>query len=210
MTIKKNDFIGIVGASGSGKSTLINLILGLIKPKKGEIIVDNNNINHHLNNWQSLIGYIPQDIFLLDDSLRNNVAFGVEQNEIDDAKILDVLKIAQLNNFFNDLKDGLNHMIGENGVKLSGGQKQRLGIARALYKNPKVLILDESTSALDQITEKDFLKSIHNLKNNFTIIFITHRISSVKNCNKIFSIINHKVKQINYEDLSNEIKNEEI
>tara|TARA_X000000950_G_scaffold50596_1_gene59567 strand:- start:9623 stop:11416 length:1794 start_codon:yes stop_codon:yes gene_type:complete len=188
--------IGIVGKTGSGKSTMIDIILGLISPLKGKLIVDNKEINEsNMQSWQKIIGYVPQQIYLSDSTIKENIAFGVDKNKINQANIEKAAKLARLHDFVvNDLPEKYNTSIGERGVRLSGGQRQRIGIARALYNNPQVLILDEATSALDNITEKFIMESINNLKQKMTIILIAHRLTTVKNCDKIFLLQNGKLK----------------
>ncbi len=180
--------IGIVGPSGSGKSTLVDLILGLLSPTKGMILVDDQNIQNNLREWQKNIGYVPQNIFLTDDSIKKNVAFGIPENEIDNNALWSALKSSQLNDYVLNLPDGVNTFVGERGVRLSGGQRQRIGIARALYHNPNVLVFDEATSALDSKTELDFMQAVDQLKGIKTLIIIAHRISTLSNCDKIISI----------------------
>ncbi len=188
MEIKKGDFIGIVGETGSGKSTLVNLIIGLFKPSSGKIEVDKIDIHSNVEQWYKKIGYVPQSIFLIDDSIRKNIAFGLLEEDINDELVNLAIKKANLNNFLNSLPEGLNTIVGEKGIRLSGGQQQRIGIARALYRNPEILILDESTSSLDQDTEKKIMESVQSLKKEKTLIVITHRLVTVKNCDKIFYI----------------------
>ena len=188
LKINAGDFIGITGSSGSGKSTLINLIMGLLKPTSGIILNYGNNINSQIENWQTNIGYIPQDIFLVDDTIKNNIAFGIDELEIDDKKIIDLLKQVNIINNKNINKKIINFKVGEFGKKLSGGQKQRLAIARALYRDPNILIFDEATSALDLKTEKIVMNLINKFKGIKTIIFISHKINLLKNCDKIIKI----------------------
>ena len=191
LSIKKGETIGILGPSGAGKTTLVDLLLGLIEPTSGGIYVDKTNIHESLKNWQSKIGYVPQNIFLTDDTLKNNIAFGLNENDIDDEKLSRAIELSQLSKFVDSLEMGFNTNMGERGSRLSGGQRQRIGIARALYHNPDILILDEATSALDLKTEADFLDVIKGFKNQKTIIIITHRESTLQNmCNKILRI-NH-------------------
>ena len=185
LIIPKNASVAFVGPTGCGKTTLVDLILGLLKAQKGTIKVDGENISDCLKSWQKKIGYVPQFIFLLDDTVRANVAFGVLEKEIDDDRVVECLKMAQIFGFIDTLSDGINHIIGENGIQLSGGQRQRIGIARALYHNPEILILDEATSALDNETEKAFIDALNNLKGTLTIIMIAHRLTTVENCDKI-------------------------
>ncbi|MDA9882509.1 ABC transporter ATP-binding protein/permease [Alphaproteobacteria bacterium] len=186
--IPKGKFIGIIGESGAGKSTLIDIFLGLLKPISGSIKVDNKEINTNISSWQKKIGYVPQDIYLIDDTLRQNIAFGIPKNEIDDKRVNHAIKLSKLEDFVNSLKDGLNTIFGERGIKLSGGQLQRIGIARALYKNPEILVLDEATSALDNKTESFVIDSVKNLRGIKTIIIITHRITTILNSDYVYKI----------------------
>lgn len=193
--IKKGQTIGIIGASGSGKSTLVDLFLGLLKPTRGELLIDDFNINESKYNtrcWQDKIGYINQSIYLTDDTLRKNIALGIADNLINEDYILNSLKLAQLDDFINSLPEGLNTMVGERGVRLSGGQRQRIGIARALYHNPPVLVLDEATSALDQHTEHGVMESVKMLTGK-TIIIVAHRYSTIEHCDWIFKLNNGKL-----------------
>ena len=179
--------IGIVGQSGSGKSTLVDIILGLLIPCEGVIRVNGNDIHasdNSLKSWQRNIGYVPQSIYLTDDTMRRNIAFGLAEDKIDDDAIQAASKAAQLDEFINTLPEGLNTIVGERGVRLSGGQRQRIGIARALYHNPKILLLDEASSALDNDTEMAVMESIKQLKDK-TIIIVAHRLSTVKHCDLI-------------------------
>ena len=185
--------IGIVGESGSGKSTLVNLMLGLLKPNNGEVKVDGKNIQSNLKSWQHQIGYVPQNIYLMDDTLKNNIAFGEKTEDIDDKLINDAVKLSGLENFISNLPNGLDTIVGERGVQISGGQLQRVGIARALYNKPKVLILDEATSSLDLDTEKNLMKEIEKLKGTITLIIISHRLSTISNCDKILKIRSGKI-----------------
>ena len=181
--------IGIIGVSGSGKSTLVNIIVGLFQPTSGEILIDKKfNIQTDLKAWQKAIGYVSQDVFLSDDSILMNVAFGIDKEQIDIDLMGKVLYQSQLTEFIESLPDGYDTKVGERGVQLSGGQKQRIGIARALYRQPDILILDEATSALDTKTEEDIMISIDHLKGQMTIIIVTHRLVTLKNCDKIYSI----------------------
>ena len=188
LTIKVNSTVGFIGVTGSGKTTLIDLILGLLQPQSGSIevdgiIIDQNNIKR----WQNLIGYVPQNIYLSDDSVAANIAFGVEKKDINHAQVVNVAKLANVHEFvINNLKNQYSTNIGERGVRLSGGERQRIGIARALYHTPSLLILDEATSALDNITEKIVMDTINNISKSITILIIAHRLSTVKNCDKIF------------------------
>ncbi len=186
LQISRGSAIGLIGESGAGKSTIVDLILGLMEPSSGEIMVDGINIHKNLSAWQQKIGYIPQSIYLADETLKSNVAFGLPEEEIDEDKVIKALKMAQLESLVDQLPDGLNTLLGEHGTRLSGGQRQRVGIARALYHDPDVLVMDEATSALDNLTEKEISKSIDSLKGDRTIIMIAHRLSTVKNCDILY------------------------
>jgi|TARA_B110001452_G_scaffold264344_1_gene267214 ATP-binding cassette, subfamily B, bacterial PglK len=190
---------GIIGVSGSGKSTLINIIVGLLKPSSGEILIDDNsNIENNLDLWQNAIGYVSQDVFLSDQSILMNIAFGIKQESIDYKLIDKVLEQAQLSELILTLPEGYHTKVGERGVQLSGGQRQRIGIARALYRRPSILVLDEATSSLDVKTEEEIMMSVDNLKGQMTIIIVTHRLITLKNCDEIFSIKEGKLnKEIN-------------
>ena len=195
LNIKRGESIGIVGASGSGKSTLINLFLGLLKPSIGEILIDVNNINDRLKEWQTNIGYVPQFVYLTDDSILNNIAFGVKTENINYDKVDHAISQSQLQEFIGSLPNGLNTIIGENGARISGGQRQRIGIARSLYNDPDLLVLDEATSSLDNETEKNFIEVIKGIQKNKTIIIVSHRYSTVKYCNRILKIEDGKINE---------------
>ena len=193
-SIEKGKIYGFIGATGSGKTTLTDLIMGLQKVDKGQIIINNNiDLFEYKFNWQKLISYVPQKIFLQDDTIKNNIAFGDFENEINEEHLLNSIKSAQLENFINNLEEGYDTKIGENGSKLSGGQIQRMGIARALYVNPKILIFDEITSSIDINTEKQILKVVKELKKDKTIILITHKSSTLQICDEVYEVNNHKV-----------------
>jgi len=183
LKIKKNECIGIKGKSGSGKSTLVDLLLGVIVPKNGSILVDGKNINNCMQGWQKKIGFVPQSIYLLDDSIRNNIIFG--DTNIDEELLLRAVKDSNLEDFLNKLDMGLEEGVGERGVRLSGGQRQRIGIARALYQNPELIIFDEATSALDTITEQEIARTIEGLKATKTIIIIAHRLNTLDVCDRV-------------------------
>lgn len=186
--IKKNNFIGIVGKTGSGKSTLVDLITGLIFPTDGSIEIDNVVLNkNNVINWQKKIGYMPQNISVLNDTIRANVAFGLKTSDVDNDKIMSCLQKAQLGDFYKKLKDGLNTIIDEKGLNLSGGEKQRLALARMLYFDPQIIILDESTSSLDGETEEKILNDIKLLKET-TVIFVTHREKNLQLCDKVVTM----------------------
>ena len=184
---------GIIGKSGAGKSTLINIILGLLSPKSGEIAIKSSEQNTTKNSKK--ISYVPQDIFLSDDTLKNNIAFGCKEIEIDDDRVNKCIKEAGLSSFLSqNKKEGLDMMIGEKGIKLSGGERQRVGIARALYIQPEILILDEATSSLDNETEKDVMRTILELKSKCSIIIIAHRLSTIENCDNVYFLENGTIK----------------
>ena len=192
-TAPKGRAIAFVGESGAGKTTIVDLILGLLTPTSGTIRVDGQDIQEGVSAWQRNIGYIPQSIYLADESLRNNVAFGIPESEIDDEKVYQAIESAQLSEMVSRLPYGLNTMIGENGTRISGGQRQRVGIARALYHNPQVLVMDEATSALDNITEKEITSAIESLKGDKTVIMIAHRLTTVENCDVLYLMNNGKI-----------------
>ena len=193
LTIERNKSIGFVGHSGSGKSTLIDIMLGLLSQDTGNIVINGRNVDDVLPEWQRSIGYIPQDIYLIDDTIKANIAFGVKEEDVDYAQVMTVLEIAQLDELVCSLPNGIETVIGERGVKLSGGQRQRIGIARALYHIPQILFMDEATAALDNATEKAFMSAINNLKGKKTLIMIAHRLSTVKDCDIIYFMENGKV-----------------
>ena len=186
--INKGDRIGIIGGSGTGKTTLVNLILGLIKPTSGGIFIDGNKFDASKNSWGNNLGYVPQETFLIDDTIKKNILFGLEENDNTLDKMLSAASKAQILEFINSLSDKFDTKVGERGVNLSIGQKQRIGIARALYRNPDLLVFDESTSSLDQTTETNFVNDIFKITEDKTIIFISHRLNALRNCNKIFDI----------------------
>jgi ABC-type multidrug transport system fused ATPase/permease subunit len=205
LTIPAQTTVGIVGSTGSGKTTLVDIILGLINAQEGKLEVDGIEINKsNVTNWQRLIGYVPQNIFIADNTIAANIAFGIEEKYIDQKIIERVAKIANISKFIEEeLPQKYLTSVGERGVRLSGGQIQRIGIARALYNNPKVLIMDEATSALDSFTEKEVMKEIYNLSQTITIIIIAHRLSTIEKCKIIFLIENGKLAgQGNYEELN--------
>ena len=195
-SIKKHEFLGIVGETGSGKSTFVDLLIGLIKPDSGSVSVDKKDINKEAYFWKKSLGYVPQNLYLLDDSIKKNIAFGYKENEISDLKIQSSINRSQLFKFISGLKNGLDTKVGERGIKISGGERQRIAIARALYNDPEILVLDEATSALDLDTENRVLEILLNLKDQKTIIFITHRKSSLSICDRVFKIENNEIKSI--------------
>ncbi len=188
MKIKKGMSVAFIGASGAGKTTLADIILGLLQPQEGNVTLDGRDIRELGRGWSNLLGYVPQTSYLINDTIRNNVAFGIEAKYIDDEKVWDSLEQAQLKEFVESLPYGLETKIGEAGVRFSGGQRQRLAIARALYPDPEILVLDEATSALDNETEKAFVESIERLQKVKTLIVVAHRLTTVKNCDIIYEI----------------------
>lgn len=196
LTIPIGQSVAFIGESGAGKTTIVDIILGLFNPEKGTVLADGINIRNQKKIWQQKIGYIPQFIFLSDDSIRGNVAFGIEDGEISDEEVWRALDQAQLKAFVKGLPDQLDTIVGERGVRLSGGQRQRIGIARALYHNPEILFMDEATSALDNETEKEIMKAIDGLKGEKTLIIIAHRLSTIENCDVVFEINNGELVEV--------------
>ena len=194
--------VAFVGGSGAGKTTLADIILGLYRPQSGKVLADGEDIHKDLDAWRNMIGYIPQNIYLLDDTIRANIALGVPREEVDEEKVWEVLKEAQLADFVKEQKDGLDTNIGDRGVKLSGGQRQRIGIARALYTDPELLVLDEATSALDTETETAVMDAIYRLSGKVTMLVIAHRITTIRNCDIIYRIENGKAKEVSYQELN--------
>ncbi|MBI3302784.1 MAG: ABC transporter ATP-binding protein [Deltaproteobacteria bacterium] len=185
LTIRRGESLGIVGPTGAGKSTLIDLILGLLQPSGGRITVDGRDIVQPLRSWQRKIGYVPQSIFLTDDSMRRNIAFGLRDVDIDERKVQAAVRLAQLEEYVASLPHGLDTIVGERGVRLSGGQRQRVAIARALYHEPEVLVFDEATSALDNQTEREVIRAIEALRGEKTLLVVAHRLSTVRACDRL-------------------------
>lgn len=209
LKIEKGEHIGFIGQSGAGKTTLINILLRFLKENSGSIIIDDKItlVDENVNVWRNLIGYVKQNVFIIDGDLYENIAFGVDRDLIDESKMQKVIKSSKLDDLVKKLPNGLRTNIGENGTKLSGGQRQRIAIARALYKDAQILIFDEATSALDSETEKDITEAIDSLSSeNITMIIIAHRISTLKNCDKIIELKNgYVLKDWNYNELINRI-----
>ncbi len=192
MSIPVGKSIGIVGTSGAGKTTIVDIMLGLLRTETGEILADGVEVRDHYPQWLKNIGYIPQTIFMLDSTIRKNVAFGIPDDEIDENKVWAALKEAQLDDFVRSLPDGLDTAIGERGIRLSGGQRQRIGIARALFEDPEVLVLDEATSALDNETEAAIMDSINRLHGRKTLIIIAHRLQTIEKCDMVYRVNGQK------------------
>jgi ABC-type multidrug transport system fused ATPase/permease subunit len=192
-TIEKGSNVGIIGKSGAGKSTIIDLLLGLNSATSGKIKVDGFDIATCLSAWRKNIGYVPQNVYISDSTIKENIAFGVPMDDIDESKLVSAIEMAQLEIFISNLADGVNSRVGENGLQISGGERQRIGIARALYSNPQVLILDEPTSSLDAETEAELLLQIENLNRMMTVIMVTHRVKNVENCDKVLLISDGRI-----------------
>lgn len=198
LKISKGECIGLIGGSGSGKSTLVDIILGLYLPKQGKVFINKSDKDVLLHeNYSEKIGYVPQDVYLTDDSIRNNIALGVNKNLIEDKKIFEIIKLLKLDQLILESKKGIDTIVGNRGIKLSGGQRQRIGIARAIYKDPQILILDEATNALDYESEKDILNSLINNKKDKIIIIINHRVNMLKNCDQILVLKNGIIVESN-------------
>ncbi len=187
LKFKKNEFIGIIGESGSGKTTFLNILLGLYSFSDGEVLINNQKINKKIK-WKNIVGYVPQNIFIIDDSIKNNIILNNNFDKIDQLSLDKAIKNSQLEKLIKDLPDGIHTKIGERGSRLSVGQIQRIGIARALYVNPDILFLDEATSSLDPKTEQDFIDVINKIKGRITIFMISHKESILQSCNRIFKI----------------------
>ena len=207
ITILNGETIGIIGSSGSGKTTLIDLFLGLLKPEKGRILYNKENIDNNLHNWREQVAYLPQQVFLIDDSIEKNIALGEEQSNIDKKQVESAIKKSKLEDLVISLPQGINTNIGENGVRLSGGQRQRIALARAFYHNRSVLVLDESTSSLDYETEREIVNEIQQLKGNKTMIVVAHRLNTLEHCDRIYKIEKGEIiSSGSYEDI---VKNKE-
>ncbi|MFZ2633572.1 MAG: ABC transporter ATP-binding protein [Desulfosalsimonadaceae bacterium] len=196
LELNRGEAIAFVGETGCGKSTLVNLILGLIEPQHGHITVNETDIYQDATGWRNLLGYIQQSIYLIDDTIQANVAFGIPNNEINQEQLWTALRSAGLYEFIMSQPNGLETIVGERGINLSGGQRQRIGIARALYQNPEVLVMDEATSALDNKTEDNVMKAIKNLKKDRTLIMVAHRLSTVKDCDRIYFMRNGRIEDV--------------
>jgi len=199
MLVKKGQSVGIMGPSGAGKSTIVDILLGLLHVQKGEILCDGSNIFSNYDSWLAQIGYIPQSIYLVDESIRENIAFGIDLDQIDDDRIWEVMEEAQLAEFVKTLPEGLDTKIGDRGVRLSGGQRQRIGIARALYHNPEILVFDEATSALDNETEAAVMEAINSFHGRKTMVIIAHRLNTIEKCDVIYEVKDEKITKTTLE-----------
>lgn len=204
LEVHKGEAVALIGESGAGKTTLADVILGLFQPESGKILMDGIDIYARIADWAKVIGYVPQTVFLIDDTIRNNIVFGLPENEIDDKKVWDALEQAQLKEVVLGLEAGLDTILGERGVKFSGGQRQRIAIARALYYNPDILVLDEATSALDTDTETAVMEAIDALQGTKTLIIVAHRLTTVRNCDKIYEIRDGKARLVSKGELFHE------
>lgn len=193
MRIPIGKSVGVMGPSGSGKSTVIDILLGLLRPQEGSVFCDGRDVFDNYGDWLSHIGYIPQVIYLSDDSIRSNIAFGVPEEEIDEKRIWEVLEDAQMKEFVQKLPEGLDTSVGERGVRISGGERQRLGIARALYHNPEILVFDEATSALDNQTEHAVMEAVNSFRGKKTMVIIAHRLNTIANCDYIYKVEDGKI-----------------
>ncbi|MCR5405628.1 MAG: ABC transporter ATP-binding protein/permease [Lachnospiraceae bacterium] len=198
--------VGLMGPTGAGKSTLADVILGILTPTSGTVCYGNMNVHEHPIKWSRKLAYIQQSIYLADETIRNNVAFGIDDDKIDEEKVWKALEEAQIKDFVKSLPEGLDTMVGERGVRLSGGQRQRIGIARALYDDPEILVLDEATSALDNETETAVMEAIDNLMGRKTLIIIAHRLTTLRNCQKIFKVEGGGVREVTYGEIENSDK----
>jgi ATP-binding cassette subfamily C protein len=194
LEIARGEFVGIVGPTGGGKSTLVDVILGLLKPTQGRVLIDDTDIHAaDLDRWQRSLGVVSQTVYLLDTTLRRNVALGLEDDAIDEERVREAVRLAQLESFIESLPAGLDTVAGERGVRLSGGQRQRLAVARALYHRPQVLVLDEGTSALDNATEADLLRALSALRRSRTLIIVAHRLTTVRDCDRVLFVDNGRI-----------------
>ena len=200
MEVQKGQSVGIMGPSGAGKSTIVDILLGLLHVQEGTITCDGRDIFENYPSWLLKIGYIPQSIYLIDESIRDNIAFGIDADQIDDQRIWEVLEEAQLKSFVEELPDGLETTIGDRGVRISGGQRQRLGIARALYHNPEILVFDEATSALDGDTESAVMEAVNSFHGKKTMVIIAHRLNTIAKCDVIYKVEDGKITKTSLEE----------
>lgn len=193
LEVRRSMTLGIVGPTGGGKTTLADIIIGLLEPTSGRVTVDGTDIQENLRGWRQNLGVVPQSVFLLDDTLRRNIAFGLPDEKIDDIRLAEAIRLAQLEDFVDRLPDGLDSVVGERGVRISGGQRQRVAIARALYRRPEVLIFDEATSALDSVTEQDFMGALAERLESRTLVMVAHRITTVRDCDRIVVVAGGRI-----------------
>ena len=193
MVVPRGKSVGIMGSSGAGKSTIVDILLGLLHAQEGQITCDGVDIFKNYESWLAQIGYIPQSIYLIDESIRENIAFGIDADKIDEKRIWEVLEEAQLKEFIEELPEGLDTTIGDRGIRLSGGQRQRIGIARALYHNPEILVFDEATSALDNETEAAVMEAVNSFHGKKTMVIIAHRLNTIEKCDIIYKVENEKI-----------------
>lgn len=202
--IEKGKTIAFVGASGAGKTTMVDIILGLLAPQKGVVMADGINVHEKPKTFHAQVGYIPQVIYLSDDTIRSNIAFGIKEKDIDEQAVRRAVEMAQLSTFIDSLPHGLDTIVGDRGVRLSGGQRQRIGIARALYHDPEILVLDEATSALDNETESAVMEAVENLQGTKTMIIIAHRLTTIRNVDKIYEVAGGRVAEKSKEEVFGE------
>ena len=193
MVVPKGKSVGIMGTSGAGKSTIVDILLGLLHAQEGQITCDGVDIFKNYESWLAQIGYIPQSIYLIDESIRDNIAFGIDADKINEKRIWEVLEESQLKEFVESLPEGLNTTIGDRGIRLSGGQRQRIGIARALYHDPEILVFDEATSALDNETEAAVMEAVNSFHGKKTMVIIAHRLNTIEKCDIIYKVENEKI-----------------
>lgn len=201
--IFKNQSIALIGPSGAGKSTLADIILGVLKPQNGGVYIDGQNICDNLPAWYKIVGYIPQTIYLLDDTIEANIAFGIPREKVNKEQLYKAIEEAQLDDFITSLEEGIDTKVGEQGVRLSGGQRQRIGIARALYRKPQILLLDEATSALDSETEQAVMQAIERLQGQKTMIIIAHRLTTIRHCDEVYEVKDQRVKKLSEKERRN-------
>lgn len=205
LNVKKGQSIALIGPSGAGKTTLADILLGLLKPLEGKILMDGTNIEELGEDWSRIVGYVPQTMYLIDDTIKYNIAFGETERDIDEERIWEVLRIAQLDTYVRSLQKGINTRVGELGVRFSGGQRQRLAIARALYRDPDILVLDEATAALDNETEAEVMQAIEALQGYKTLIIVAHRLTTVRKCDIIYEVKDGAVTQKSKEDIASKM-----
>lgn len=201
LTFNRGQSIGIIGRSGEGKSTFVDVLLKLLPAESGKIFLDNSEVDNDILSWRSEIGYVPQQIYLIDDSLKKNIALGLREEDIDQEKLINAIKLSQLDKFVSSLPNNIDTKVGERGVQISGGQSQRIGIARALYNDPSIILFDEATSSLDSSTENEVMRSIDSLKGDKSVILITHRTSTLKNCDTIYKLQHGSLIEVSYESV---------